>query len=136
MKLYLIFAAAAHLMFPCFLQSMELPQYSPLLRMLVQIAHDEACMLIQQSDININEADHQGVSLLMLCCAAGLENMVQSILVRPDVLINAQDNNKYTALMHASYAGKLEIIKMLLAHPKINILLKDYNGRTALYWAK
>jgi hypothetical protein len=119
---------------------------------------DKAFNHLLQAGANVNVADREGRTILMLVAAAGKDNTSINDLARARVnaadrfsyagaqlvdkilnmgaQVNAQDNKGYTALMYAVSKGNPNIVERLLQDRNINVNATSKDSNTALKLAQ
>lgn len=70
-------------------------------------------LLVENSDIDLNQKNPSGYSALMLAVYNHQRDFCEALL-RSGVCVESTDNMKNSALMAASFKGNLDIIKLLL----------------------
>ncbi len=68
-----------------------------------------------QRDVDINAADEEGNSLLMMAAWHGKEDIAQWLLDN-GVTVDQEDNYSKTALIYAADQGHASVVKLLLEH--------------------
>jgi len=81
---------------------------------------EEAKELIAKAETDVNSY-YSGISPLLLCCASGEREILQSLLQRPDLLLDLKNQHGETALDAASSQGHYEIAKRLLEDPRVHL---------------
>ncbi|HEX4069031.1 MAG TPA: ankyrin repeat domain-containing protein [Candidatus Babeliales bacterium] len=109
---------------------------------LMLAAKDDDCSFIHilfNRKANVNAADTEGTTALMMAVENGREHAIKCLLKHPHIAINQQDKKGYTVLLYAfnifRNSKKKLIIKFLLdagANPEI----ANHNGDTPLQAAK
>lgn len=83
---------------------------------------------------DINAADTEGTTPLLVACGTGHLDIVTILLQRPDIQINKTLNTGETSLYMACQEGHFEVVKLLLCQSGIKINKTD-TGVTPLYIA-
>ena len=91
-------------------------------------------MLLQQPGIDVNLADHQGVTALISAVANEQIDKVACLLAA-GARVNHADDDAETALIMAARYGRPEMIQMLLRQPGIDLELAEPGDETALIHA-
>ena len=91
--------------------------------------------LLSTPGVDVNKADRNGNTPLLLACGRGHVGVVRLLLAHPRIKINKEDNVGTTPLYRASAMGRTEIVKLLLARPTIYVNKADEDGETPLYRA-
>lgn len=92
--------------------------------------------LLSTPGVDVNEADRNGNTPLLLACCNGHVGVVRLLLAHPKIQINKEDKVGVTPLYCASARGRTEIVKLLLARPTIYVNKADNeDGETPLYRA-
>lgn len=96
--------------------------------------YKEVIDLLVQKGANINEANHKGVTPLMV---AASDDKVESIkaLIEHGVDVNAKDSQGNTALHYAVERGRLDAFRALIACKTLAINAQNKQGQTVLHLA-
>ena len=93
-------------------------------------------MLLAVDGIDVNHADRDGRTALLMASRSGYVDVVQALLDVEGIDVNKADRRGYTALMAASRWGHVNVVRMLLAVDGIEVNKRDGIGYTALRHAK
>ena len=89
---------------------------------------------------DVNAADNDGDTALVLAAVNGHVEVVRALLEHPGIAVNATNNYGGTALVYAAYWDHVEVVRALLQQQAIAVNAADNEGRTALmgaaYWAR
>jgi len=91
--------------------------------------------VLQQSGININQAENDGSTPLQQACELGHFDVVEFLLQQPGIDINKPGKDKRTPLFSAAVKEDTRIANLLLKQEGINVNLSTTNGETPLYRA-
>jgi len=93
--------------------------------------------LLDQTQINVNDQDHEGETALLLAVGRrqGNREMIQSLLAVDGIDVNLPNHRGDTPLHRSIRKRCTEATALLLSHPKININQLDRNGCTPLIQA-
>ncbi|KAG9404859.1 hypothetical protein AC1031_005070 [Aphanomyces cochlioides] len=83
----------------------------------IQLVND----LLQEPEIDVNEADEQGNTAIFLACGARREAVVLRLLEDPSLDLDHTNNELATVFHVACLHGLLEAVQRLAAHPQIFI---------------
>ena len=93
-----------------------------------QIVH----LLLERPEIDLDQVDCNGVTILMLAAALGFTRIIEVILTRSHN-VNAVDLEGRSALMHGCLNGRIGAVQTLLASEKCSVNLQDNYGKSALF---
>ena len=96
---------------------------------------EDVIQLLAAPGINVNNADNDGYTSLMMASEGGHTATVQLLLAVSGIDVNLADDEGMTALMYASMYGHTQIVKLLLAVEGIDVNHADEDGDTALILA-
>ena len=99
----------------------------------IRAGNREHIDLFIKAGMDINAADKDGTSALMIASEKGDLEMAQ-LLIRNGADVNANNIDGYTALMYAAYKGNLQIAELLIKN-KADVNARDKDGWTALRYA-
>lgn len=89
--------------------------------------------ILSNPGFNINQADTEGITVLMTAAIFGHSAIVE-ILLKKGAELNKQNNKGFTAVMLAAFNGHVAVVEKLIAKGA-NLKLVDKNGNTVLYLA-
>ena len=89
-------------------------------------------ILLGRHDVNFNNTDKYGGTLLCRAASKGDEGMVQMLLRRDDVNPNHIDMLGQTPLFRAAFCGHEGVVEILLGQKDINPDKPDVSGQTPL----
>ncbi|KYQ93427.1 hypothetical protein DLAC_06118 [Tieghemostelium lacteum] len=87
--------------------------------------------ILKSANVNVNEADENGITPLMWSCDRGLVPITR-LLLKHGANINDQDNEGMTPLHYASLCGHSDIIVLLIREHSANTTIRDYQGQLAM----
>ena len=92
--------------------------------------------LLAHPEINVNQADSDGWTSIIMAFFYGHAKVVTVLLAHPQICINQADTDGWTPLLRASQKGHVKVVEGLLADPYINVN-KAHNdsGATPLFIA-
>lgn len=94
-------------------------------------------LLLSHHDIDVNTADEDGHTPLLLAINKGYIDAARLLLQHPDIDVNKADNNGRTPLCLAcSIQHYYPFVELLLSHPSIQINKTDKDGRKPIDIAK
>jgi ankyrin repeat protein len=93
-------------------------------------------LLLNNTNIDVNSCDHNGMSSLLNSCSYGYINVVKLLLSNSNININQCDRNKMNPLQLSSMGGYVDIVKLLLDCRSIDVHHKDQFGDTAIEIAR
>ena len=91
--------------------------------------------IISLEDIDVNQANEDGVTPLYYACQEGHVDVVRLLLARKDIHVNQADNDGVTPLYRACWSDHREVVNALLAHPNIDVNKAPVDGETPLWRA-
>ena len=90
-------------------------------------------MLLDAKGIDVNQADNEGLTPLIIASSNGGDKMVKMLLDAEEINVNYQrDEDGFTPLIVASANGHEKVVKMLLDAEGINVNQADNEGLTPL----
>ena len=89
-------------------------------------------LLLERGDIDVNQADKDGVAPLQVAAGIGHDNIVRLLLERPDIKINQANKFGFTALYMAANDGNVRSVELLVGHEDIHLTKGCKNGFTPL----
>ncbi|KAG9402657.1 hypothetical protein AC1031_007265 [Aphanomyces cochlioides] len=91
-------------------------------------------LLMEEIDIDVNNANKEGHTAMVMACATGAVDVVQLLITEcPQLNVNYQTPEcGNTALLIAVRENHPKIVESLLEHPEIDISLENKEGLTAM----
>ena len=77
--------------------------------------------LLAHPEINVNQADSDGWTSIIMAFFYGHAKVVTVLLAHPQICINQADTDGWTPLLRASQKGHVKVVEGLLADPNINV---------------
>ena len=75
--------------------------------------------LLARKEIQINQAENDGATPLLMACQKDHVKIVNALLARKEIQINQTTNEGDTPLIVASYLGNALAVKALLSHASV-----------------
>ncbi|KID82383.1 Ankyrin repeat-containing domain protein [Metarhizium guizhouense ARSEF 977] len=97
--------------------------------------HIETIQMLLEKSTDVNQADGDGKTPLMLAGMHDQEETIKLLLESPGINVNAVDNDGRTAVSHAAGAWYPGCLKLLLADPRVDAKQQDSQGRSPLWYA-
>ncbi|KID93320.1 Ankyrin repeat-containing domain protein, partial [Metarhizium majus ARSEF 297] len=97
--------------------------------------HIETIQMLLEKGTDVNQADGDGKTPLMLAGMHDQEETIKMLLESPGINVNAVDNDGRTAVSHAAGAWYPGCLKLLLADPRVDAKQQDSQGRSPLWYA-
>lgn len=97
--------------------------------------HIETIQMLLEKGTDVNQADGDGKTPLMLAGMHDQEETIKMLLESPGINVNAVDNDGRTAVSHAAGAWYPGCLKLLLADPRVDEKQQDSQGRWPLWYA-
>lgn len=97
--------------------------------------HMETIQMLLEKGTDVNQADGDGKTPLMLAGMHDREETIKMLLESPGINVNAVDNDGRTAVSHAAGAWYSGCLKLLLADPRVDAKRQDSHGRSPLWYA-
>ncbi|KAK8917981.1 hypothetical protein H634G_11164 [Metarhizium anisopliae BRIP 53293] len=97
--------------------------------------HIETIQMLLEKGTDVNQADGDGKTPLMLAGMHDQEETIKMLLESPGINVNAVDNDGRTAVSHAAGAWYSGCLKLLLADPRVDAKRQDSQGRSPLWYA-
>lgn len=92
-------------------------------------------ILVQQEQVDINQAKPDGTTPLSIACELNHIAIVQYLLRQPSIDVNKQSTSNISPLYITCQNNRLEILNLLLEHPDINVNEPSPQGITGLFIA-
>ena len=89
--------------------------------------------LLQQQNVEVNAADNNGWTALILAARNGHLAVAELLLQQQNVEVNAADNDGWTALHLAALNGNNDVLNSLHNHPGIDLAAVTKEGETVLH---
>jgi len=94
-----------------------------------------ASLLRNHPDLNVNQKDEEGLTLLHSAALNNHVEVVKLLLAHPAITVNVQTSEKVTAFYFGCVKKHVAVIQVLLQDPRVDVTLGDDCGRTPLWWA-
>ncbi|EFY84180.1 ankyrin repeat-containing protein, putative [Metarhizium acridum CQMa 102] len=97
--------------------------------------HIETIQMLLEKGTDVNQADVDGKTPLMLAGIHDQEETIKVLLESPGINVNAVDKDGRTAVSHVAGAWYSGCLKLLLADPRVDAKRQDSQGRSPLWYA-
>ncbi|EFY94412.1 ankyrin repeat protein [Metarhizium robertsii] len=97
--------------------------------------HIETIQMLLEKGTDVNQADGDGKTPLMLAGMHDQEETIKMLLESPGINVNAVDSDGRTAVSHAAGAWYSGCLKLLLADARVDAKRQDAQGRSPLWYA-
>ncbi|MGL9758430.1 MAG: ankyrin repeat domain-containing protein [Wolbachia sp.] len=91
--------------------------------------------LVEEKEVDVNQADNNGLTALHYAAYNDKLDTVKYLVEEKKVDVNQADNNGLTALHYAAGNGQLDIVKYLVGEKNVDVNQANSNGKTALHLA-